>query len=246
VRARWWGTGGGELVLSGGAQNAHTWDTVALALGRPLVAIDLPGHGRSDWRADKAYWPAENARAMAVAIRALAPDAAVVVGMSLGGLTALALATEAPELVRRLMLVDVTPGVDREKASAIVSFVAGPSLPPDEILDRTVTYNPTAGLVTQRHPHNAYERPDGTGPGAGGSRSLGAPASRLRRSLELCRRVDVPFVLVRGADSPVVSDDRCGRRLDGPPCGGGRRGRDTACRAINRSTARLIESSSKE
>jgi pimeloyl-ACP methyl ester carboxylesterase len=46
-----WGDAGSspELVLlHGGAQNAHTWDTVALALGRPLVAIDLPGHGHSD------------------------------------------------------------------------------------------------------------------------------------------------------------------------------------------------------
>ena len=33
-------------------QNAHTWDTVALALDRPLVAIDLPGHGHSDWPGD--------------------------------------------------------------------------------------------------------------------------------------------------------------------------------------------------
>src|SRR5579864_2994477 len=44
-----WGTAEPELVfLHGGAQNAHTWDTVAMALGRPLVAIDLPGHGHSD------------------------------------------------------------------------------------------------------------------------------------------------------------------------------------------------------
>ncbi|MCE7885702.1 MAG: hypothetical protein DYH08_17905 [Actinobacteria bacterium ATB1] len=42
-----WGCGPAELVLlHGGAQNAHTWDTVALALGRSLVAVDLPGHGR--------------------------------------------------------------------------------------------------------------------------------------------------------------------------------------------------------
>src|SRR6059058_5707583 len=44
-----WGSGDPELVfLHGGAQNAHTWDTVALALDRPLVALDLPGHGHSD------------------------------------------------------------------------------------------------------------------------------------------------------------------------------------------------------
>ena len=44
-----WGNGPPRLVLlHGGAQNAHTWDTVALALRSPLVAIDLPGHGHSD------------------------------------------------------------------------------------------------------------------------------------------------------------------------------------------------------
>src|SRR5213082_901666 len=49
VSALVWGSAPPELVLiHGGAQNAHTWDTVALALGRPLVAIDLPGHGHSD------------------------------------------------------------------------------------------------------------------------------------------------------------------------------------------------------
>ena len=83
-----WGTASPELVLvHGGAQNAHTWDTVALALDRPLVAIDLPGHGHSAHRDDHAYWPAENAVALEQAVRALAPDARVVVGMSLGGLS---------------------------------------------------------------------------------------------------------------------------------------------------------------
>jgi pimeloyl-ACP methyl ester carboxylesterase len=44
-----WGDAAPELVLlHGGGQNAHTWDTVAMAVGRPLVAIDLPGHGHSD------------------------------------------------------------------------------------------------------------------------------------------------------------------------------------------------------
>ena len=50
-----WGDDPPEIVLlHGGAQNAHTWDTVALALDRPLVAIDLPGHGHSDHRAEGA------------------------------------------------------------------------------------------------------------------------------------------------------------------------------------------------
>src|SRR3546814_17307963 len=44
-----WGEGDPEIVLlHGGGQNAHTWDTVELALRpRRLRAIHLPGHGNT-------------------------------------------------------------------------------------------------------------------------------------------------------------------------------------------------------
>src|ERR1700733_2269494 len=68
-----WGTGEPELVLlHGGSQNAHTWDTVALALDRTLVAIDLPGHGHSDGpgdRPERQLSAQGNAEDVAVAIR---------------------------------------------------------------------------------------------------------------------------------------------------------------------------------
>src|SRR4051812_39991760 len=97
VSALVWGTESPELVfLHGGGQNAHTWDTVALALDRPLVAIDLPGHGHSDWRDDHDYGPGANEPAIATAMRALAPDADALVGMSLGGMTALRVAAQHP------------------------------------------------------------------------------------------------------------------------------------------------------
>jgi pimeloyl-ACP methyl ester carboxylesterase len=161
-----WGTDDPEIVLiHGGAQNAHTWDTVALALDRPLVAIDLPGHGHSDHRDDGPFGPRENAVDVAVAIRALAPDAAMVVGMSLGGLTSIALAAHAPDLVRRLVLVDVTPGVDKERAAPIAQFVSGPESFEsfDDILQRTIEYNPTRSVESLRRGvlHNAMPREDG-------------------------------------------------------------------------------------
>ena len=208
-----WGTGEPELVLlHGGAQNAHTWDTVALALDRPLLAIDLPGHGHSDWRDDHSYFPAENARAVAAVMRELAPDALAVVGMSLGGLTALALALDAPELVRRLVLVDVTPGVDRDKASAVISFIAGPEsfASFDEILERTVAFNPTRSVSSLRRGilHNAAERPDGTWAWRYERFVLpdGAEMPDFANLWEAVDSVHVPLLLVRGADSPVVSD----------------------------------------
>ena len=209
-----WGEGDPEFVfLHGGAQNAHTWDTVALALGRPLLALDLPGHGRSAWRDDKAYWPEENARAVAIAVRELAPNASAIVGMSLGGLTALAFSGHAPELTRRLVLVDVTPGVNQDKASAITAFISGPEsfASFDEILERTVLYNPTRSESSLRRGilHNAAERPDGTWSWRYDRFMLpeGTAVPDFGSLWDTVGAVSVPFMLVRGADSPVVDDD---------------------------------------
>ncbi len=164
-----WGEAAPELVLiHGGAQNAHTWDTVALALGRPLVAVDLPGHGHSDAPRDTSREGRVRALAadVAAAIRVLAPDARAVVGMSLGGMTAIALTAEAPELVRKLVLVDITPGVTGAKAKAITDFVRGPATFPsfEELLARTIEHNPTRTESSLRRGilHNAEQLEDGT------------------------------------------------------------------------------------
>src|SRR5271157_3270895 len=94
-----WGTAPPELVLlHGGSQNAHTWDTVALALGRPLLAVDLPGHGHSDGGPEGSVSAGSNGRDLATVVAELAPDARGVVGMSLGGMSSIALAAHAPEL----------------------------------------------------------------------------------------------------------------------------------------------------
>ncbi len=161
-----WGSGDPELVLvHGGAQNAHTWDTVALALERPLVAVDLPGHGRSDHRPDHDYSPETMADDVAVAVDALAPEAEAVVGMSLGGLTAICLAADHPHLVRRLGIVDVTPGTTRAKSGPIMAFVDGPedfdSF--EAILARTIEHNPSRSEQSLRRGvlHNAHETDDG-------------------------------------------------------------------------------------
>lgn len=219
VSALRWGRDAAELVLvHGGAQNAHTWDTVALALARPLLAVDLPGHGHSDHRDDHAYWPRENALALEHVVREHAPAARLLVGMSLGGLSAIALATHAPGAFDHLVLVDVTPGVDHDKASSIVQFIDGPETFAsfEEILERTVAFNPTRSESSLRRGvlHNARPRPDGRwewrydlprrgqAPGTGDELLPGIGA--LWDDLE---RLPAALTLVRGERSPVVSDD---------------------------------------
>jgi pimeloyl-ACP methyl ester carboxylesterase len=216
-----WGDSEAELVLlHGGAQNAHTWDTVALALGRPLVALDLPGHGLSDGNRHNMGHIEDTADDVATAIEVLAPRAAAIVGMSFGGLTTIDLADRHPSLVRAVILVDVTPGVNAEKAKAITDFVRGPASFPDfdAILARTVEHNPTRTVSSLRRGilHNAVQQPDGSWVWryARHREQEGIPGDQNpERSLrteglwEALGRLEVPLMLVRGMRPQSVVDD---------------------------------------
>lgn len=129
--------------LHGAGLNAHTWDTTVLALGLPALALDLPGHGDSSWREDAAYVAPTLAADIAPAIAAWTDRPQLVVGQSLGGLTAASLAHAHPELVRELVVVDITPGIDPNgDASSIAAFFAGPTdwASRDELVDRALAF----------------------------------------------------------------------------------------------------------
>lgn len=215
-----WGDGLPELVfLHGGAQNAHTWDTVALALDRPLVCIDLPGHGHSGAAAagSNSTDVFGNAADVAAAVRALAPEADAVVGMSLGGMTLLALADQAPELVRRAVLVDVTPGVDEGKSGHIAAFIDGPESFDsfEDLLARTIEFNPTRTVESLRRGilHNAEQRADGSWVWryarfrASDTRGSGDGFPRFGDLWDVVSELQVPLMLVRGMREQSVVDD---------------------------------------
>jgi len=226
-----------ELVLlHGGSQNAHTWDTVAMALDHPLVAIDLPGHGHSDGPGDRPEGQLDahgNAVDVAAAIRQLAPAAKAVIGMSLGGLTAVALSAEAPELVRKIVLVDVLPGIKAQRAQHITDFVNGPAsfASLDELLERTARFNPARSRSSLRRGilHNAEQQSDGTWvwrwarhrhPAAPASPPPAAPApaspaagTRYGPLWETLSSITVPLLLARGMRPDSVLDDDDEREL---------------------------------
>lgn len=227
---KWGGDDPRVVFIHGGAQNAHTWDTVALMLRPiPVLAIDLPGHGHSSWREDGAYDIASNATDVAAVIDEHAPHAELVVGMSLGGLTSNSLAANYPWLVRRLVVVDITPGVNRDKAAAVHAFIEGPQTFGSfaEIFERTVMFNPTRSAESLKRGilHNAHRLDDGTWQwnydrghveraaddpvhSSGGSETPVAPeGSSMADHWSDVAETAAPYRLLRGALSPVVDDE---------------------------------------
>ncbi len=211
----WGDPGAAELVLlHGGMQSAHTWDALSLSLGRPAVAVDLAGHGRSD-PVDWLFDPHAHADDLAVAIGTLAPAVRLVAGMSLGGLSAVCLAARRPHLVPELVLVDITPGVvpGRRRNPAMEELMRVASFGTfAEALDRVAAANPSRSRRALRLglAHNLRRREDGRWEWRAGHRAAPAPGVGDRRPYaavwEDLGRLVCPLTLVRGGRSGVVTE----------------------------------------
>ena len=129
--------------LHGAGLNAHTWDTTILALRLPALAIDLPGHGDSSWRPDADYTGRVLTPDIVAGMDAWTSGPQLLVGQSLGGLTAAAVAASRPDLVWELVVIDITPGVDPGAGpTQIREFFAGPTewASRDEMVDRALSF----------------------------------------------------------------------------------------------------------
>jgi pimeloyl-ACP methyl ester carboxylesterase len=218
ISALQWGDGDPEYVLlHGRGQNAHTWDAVVLSLDRPTLAVDLPGHGRSDWRDDSDYRAEHIAPDLIAALGDVIAPPITLVGMSLGGLAALRVAAEQPNLVRALGIVDVTPhflprrrapGAEMRVEAQLLSGGPVSYVSFDEMVASVMAVIPSRSLASLEVSvrHNATRREDGTWTWAYDRRpaqpSDGPPSGSML--WEDLSSIQVPILLAVGGTSEHV------------------------------------------
>lgn len=207
------------LFLHGGGQTRHSWKRAGSQLagaGMRSVTVDLRGHGDSDWSPDGDY-SLHSIRDDIVAVLSALGGKATLVGASLGGLTALLVADTRPDLVTRLVLVDVVTRIEQSGSERIRDFMQ--SAPEgfaslDEAADRIAVYLPhrTRPRSTQGLRKNLRQHEDGRWHWHWDPAMFRTPPdlNPLGMAAELdaaARRLRVPTLLLQGALSDVVSDE---------------------------------------
>jgi pimeloyl-ACP methyl ester carboxylesterase/rhodanese-related sulfurtransferase len=207
VSALVWGESAPRVaLLHGGGLNAHTWDATLLALDEPAVAVDLPGHGDSAWRDDADYRPETIADGVDGALAELAPGPVVLVGQSLGGLTALVLAARHPERFTRVVVIDISPGIVMDGGNPVRAFLDGADsfATREEIVDRALAFGfgPDRAAVARGVLHNTRVRRDGRVVFKHHLAALGDDASAFRADFRTlwatAERVEAAVLLVHG------------------------------------------------
>ena len=207
------------LLMHGGGQTRHAWAGTGRALARQgwyAVAVDLRGHGDSDWAADGNYGLDAFARDLAALARALARPP-VLVGASLSGLAGMLAQGQAEAaLFAALVLVDVTPRLDPRGTQHIIGFMnarlADGFATLDEAADEIAAYNPhrprprdLGGLAK-----NLRRRPDGRwrwhwDPAFMTGKKPPDVHAQHERLFAAARALRIPTLLVRGRMSDLVT-----------------------------------------
>jgi pimeloyl-ACP methyl ester carboxylesterase len=222
-----WGSGGDRgpvLMLHGGGQTRHSWDRAAPSLaaeGWDVVTLDARGHGDSAWAPDGDYAVEALVADLLLVRDQLAewsPKLPVIIGASMGGMTAMVAEGEIGGVARALVLVDIVPRIELDGVERIGAFMS--SAPTgfeslEEVADAVAAYQPhrerpenIEGLrrnVRLAEDGRLYWHWDPAFMRIGEGLDVDHDAHRIRLA-DAARRIAVPTLLVRGMLSDIVSD----------------------------------------
>ncbi|HEY7649348.1 MAG TPA: alpha/beta hydrolase [Methylomirabilota bacterium] len=206
----WGGAGRAPLLLLHGfTGHAHAWDTLSLAL-QPhfhVYALDQRGHGDSD--PAEVYGAVASFDDLSGVIEQLGLAPVTLVGLSMGGRNAMYFASKRPDLVRKLVVLDIGPEISKKAAEA------PPGPPEPEVWDSIEQAaqhlhraNPYPGIHYYRWvvSQSLRARPEG------GLVWAWHPSIKLRRGPDMdwwaiLRDIPTPTLVLRGAESRILDRD---------------------------------------
>lgn len=213
------------LFMHGGGQTRHAWGSAAEQLaddGFYAVTMDMRGHGESGWCPQGQYNIDHFVADFHQVLRQMPVHESdclpVIIGASLGGITALAgIARAAKSIARALVLVDIVPKINPQGRANIVAFMK--SRP-----DGFISLEDAANTIAVYLPHRP-RRTDLSGLKKNlrlgedgryywhwdpqfmfGEQDIHTPQTR-RVLQQAAAQIEVPTLLVKGSLSEIVDDD---------------------------------------
>jgi pimeloyl-ACP methyl ester carboxylesterase len=226
------------LLLHGGGQTRHAWRETAERIARAgmtAYAVDQRGHGDSEWVADGAYGFADfaaDAGALADELTRRSGARPIVIGASLGGIASLYAEGEAERagrgsLFSALVLVDITPRVDRDGVEKVQGFMRTHAhegfASVAEAADAVAAYLPHRPRPRSHEglKKNLRLHPDGRWHWhwdprfLEGRRNFSGYRVKVEEALvEAARHLKIPTLLVRGGSSELVQEAHAREFLD--------------------------------
>jgi pimeloyl-ACP methyl ester carboxylesterase len=213
------------VCVHGLTANAHSFDALApyLAAKYHVIAVDVRGRGDSQWGPPTEYLPQNYVTDLARMLEQLGVARVSLIGTSMGGIISMMYAGGWPERVERLVLNDIGCEVDPEGAARIANYVG-------EAPERFQDMGAVVKYYKENYPALA-KLPDGVlaeqvkwsvKPGADSGlawkmdpnvrRPLRGGTAQQRLDLWVpYARIACPVLLVRGADSDILSSATASR-----------------------------------
>jgi pimeloyl-ACP methyl ester carboxylesterase len=213
----WPGDGDVLLLLHGGALSAHTFDLLTLALGGGVrcIALDMRGHGLSDW-ADQ-YPVYRFAADVVELIDDLGFATIHVAGMSLGGCVAGHAAPLLGTRLKSLTFIDVADEVNFAASARMRAFFdrVRPVPQVEDLVAQALAVSPQTDpdLMSYRYQHLLKTGPDGFTWRTDRRRrtDFAAILGKLAELSGLAAQLSCPVLVVKGGRSRVLSQRRLER-----------------------------------
>ena len=205
------------VLLHGYTGHCRSWDAFAKVMSKQyrVLALDQRGHGETEWARADQYGTMEMVADLDAFVSALRLERFVLLGLSMGGMVAIAYAGARPVQLARLVIVDIAPEIAAEGIQNIQQSVARSDVfdTVEDAFRRARADNPVppeghhydrvrASLMRTDEGKWTYRY----------DRALREPGSqRLRLTVEegwdAVASFNVPTLLIRGEHSPLLSRD---------------------------------------